>query len=177
MEVVLVSFRCFLGEVFVEWVQRSRWYREGVKESGEIGAGRLRVQYSTRRFIVERRREYIIRKTAEIRQGVCDVPLIGRHHTCAADGSLCSSGARGGAHGDGAWERLGLASSSASRNVAALSGLHWMKKPGLGLVELVTDPMALHKKQVRLTVKGKRLVEQLLTIMEGGNHEGNSDGK
>ncbi len=61
----------------------------------------------------------------------------------------------------------GLAQSSASRNVAALSEWHWLKKPGLGLVKLEVDPMELRKKLVTLTPKGKKLVEQLTGLVEG----------
>jgi DNA-binding MarR family transcriptional regulator len=62
-------------------------------------------------------------------------------------------------------DRCGLAGSSASRNVAALSDWHWLKKPGLGLVVIETDRMDLRKKTVRLTPKGKALIDQLVNVV------------
>lgn len=62
-------------------------------------------------------------------------------------------------------DKCGLAPSSASRNVAALSNWHWLKKPGLGLLETQDDPQDLRKKTVRLTPKGKTLVKQLVEIV------------
>jgi DNA-binding MarR family transcriptional regulator len=60
---------------------------------------------------------------------------------------------------------LGISQSSASRNVSALSAWHYRKKAGLGLVETVVDPMELRKKNVILTAKGKRLLEQITNIL------------
>jgi len=65
--------------------------------------------------------------------------------------------------------KCGLADSSASRNVAALSDWHWLKRPGLGLVEVRSDRMDVWKKTVWLTPKGKKLAEQLVAIL-GGDH-------
>ena len=61
-------------------------------------------------------------------------------------------------------EKAGIAPSSASRNVAALSDWHWLKKPGLGVVETQDDPQDMRKKTVKLTAKGKKLVNQLVDI-------------
>ena len=63
-------------------------------------------------------------------------------------------------------DKCGLAGSSASRNVAALSDWHWLKKPGLGLVQTVSDPMDMRRKTVRLTAKGKQLSEQLVGVIK-----------
>ncbi len=68
-------------------------------------------------------------------------------------------------------DRVGLASSSASRNVAALSGQHWLKKPGLGLVETQTDPQDLRRKTIRLTAKGRQLKDQIIAVLNGGKYE------
>jgi DNA-binding MarR family transcriptional regulator len=59
----------------------------------------------------------------------------------------------------------GLAGSSASRNVAALSEWHWLKRPGLGLVVAECDPMDTRRKIIRLTAKGERVVAQWVAIM------------
>jgi DNA-binding MarR family transcriptional regulator len=63
---------------------------------------------------------------------------------------------------------LGLAQSSASRNVSSLSDWDWEKRPGLDLVETKVDPLELRKKQVVLTSKGRRLVEQIESIFREG---------
>lgn len=53
-------------------------------------------------------------------------------------------------------DRSGLSQSSASRNVAALSERHWLKRPGLDLVKLESDPQDIRKKLCTLTGKGAR---------------------
>ena len=69
-------------------------------------------------------------------------------------------------------EKVRIVQSSASRNVAALVDQHWLKtmfgqmKSCPGLVEIRTDPMELRKKQVFLTPKGKRLIEELQNMIE-----------
>lgn len=63
-------------------------------------------------------------------------------------------------------EELGVAQSTASRNVQYLSDLHWKKKPGLGLVETTTDTYDSRMKLVRLTPKGKRVADAITEIME-----------
>jgi DNA-binding MarR family transcriptional regulator len=70
-------------------------------------------------------------------------------------------------------KRVGLQSSSASRNVAALSKWHWLKKPGLELLDTVPDPMEMRRKIVALTPKGRRLAEQIIGALEGGSHANN----
>jgi DNA-binding MarR family transcriptional regulator len=67
--------------------------------------------------------------------------------------------------------KVGIAQSSASRNVAALSDWHWLKKPGLGLVVTDLDPMDQRKKFVRLTPKGQKLVDNIVTIMKVGGQQ------
>lgn len=59
-------------------------------------------------------------------------------------------------------EKTGLALSSTSRNVAAMSDWHWLKRPGLGILEKGTDRMDLTKRTVTLSPKGEKLVEQLI---------------
>lgn len=61
--------------------------------------------------------------------------------------------------------QMGLASSSTSRNVAALSAHHRLGKPGMNLVENYFDPLDGRYKRVRLTAKGRQLkarIEHLL---------------
>ena len=65
-------------------------------------------------------------------------------------------------------ERVGIAQSSASRNVATLSDWDYTKKTGLKLVEYRTDPMNLSTKTVHLSNKGGKLVDEILTALKGG---------
>ena len=58
-------------------------------------------------------------------------------------------------------ERLGIAQSSASRNVAALSRWRGTGKPGHGLVLSREDPRERRRKVVTLTAGGRALVEEL----------------
>lgn len=60
--------------------------------------------------------------------------------------------------------RLGIAQSSASRNVAALSRWHSFGKPGHDLVVAEEDPRERRRKLVRLTEKGHALIEELRAL-------------
>lgn len=62
-------------------------------------------------------------------------------------------------------ERLGIAQASASRNVAALSDWHRNKKPGHGLIEARPDPFEMRRKILRLTPKGKRVLDSVWAIL------------
>ncbi|HLZ66230.1 MAG TPA: MarR family transcriptional regulator [Aliidongia sp.] len=64
-------------------------------------------------------------------------------------------------------QHLGIAQSSASRNIAALSKWHSFGKAGHDLVEAHEDPRERRRKLVQLTPKGKRLVKILEAIMGG----------
>ena len=64
-------------------------------------------------------------------------------------------------------EALGQSQSSSSRNVAALSEWHWLKRPGAGLVKSEADPYEMRRKVITLLPKGKRVAEALVNIMEG----------
>ncbi|MEM7444597.1 MAG: MarR family winged helix-turn-helix transcriptional regulator [Pseudomonadota bacterium] len=66
-------------------------------------------------------------------------------------------------------ERLGIAQSSASRNVAALSEWHSFRKPGHNLVQAKEDPRERRRKIVSLTRKGKALLVRLEAVMDGGD--------
>jgi DNA-binding MarR family transcriptional regulator len=59
-------------------------------------------------------------------------------------------------------EAADMSYASASRNVAALSDWHRLRRPGLGLVEATEDPMERRRKRVVLTTKGKRTLSRLL---------------
>lgn len=60
---------------------------------------------------------------------------------------------------------LGLAQSTTSRNVAALSKWHRLRKPGLNLVDAKEDFYERRRKLVTLTPRGRKLRDELLTIM------------
>jgi DNA-binding MarR family transcriptional regulator len=64
-------------------------------------------------------------------------------------------------------QHLGIAQSSASRNIAALSKWHSFGKAGHDLVEAHEDPRERRRKLVQLTPKGQRLVKILEAIMGG----------
>ena len=54
-----------------------------------------------------------------------------------------------------------------SRNIADLSALTTKKEVGPGLLELRVDPMNLRAKQIYLTRKGVRFVQQWLAVTSG----------
>lgn len=58
-------------------------------------------------------------------------------------------------------QKVGIASSSASRNVAALGEWHRLQKPGLGLVETLTNYRDRRRKPVVLTKKGRNLIGEI----------------
>jgi len=64
-------------------------------------------------------------------------------------------------------ERLGIAQSSASRNVAALSEWHSFRKPGHNLIKAKEDPRERRRKIVTPTKKGEALLTRLEAIMNG----------
>lgn len=57
---------------------------------------------------------------------------------------------------------LDMATSTASRNIAALSEVHRLGKPGLGLVAWTDDPFDRRVKRLCLSVKGKHFVASLI---------------
>lgn len=71
-------------------------------------------------------------------------------------------------------QRLHLAQSSCSRNVAALSKWHRLGRPGLDLLVATEDPAERRRKIVRLTTRGERFIETLQRKVEaaqkGGRH-------
>jgi DNA-binding MarR family transcriptional regulator len=62
-------------------------------------------------------------------------------------------------------ERLGIAQSSASRNVAALSRWRSFGKPGHDLVQAVEDPQERRRKVVTLTGTGRALAQELRALL------------
>ena len=62
-------------------------------------------------------------------------------------------------------ERLGIAQSSASRNVAALSRWHSFGKAGLDLVQAQEDPRERRRKIVTLTDTGRAFLDELRAIV------------
>ena len=67
-------------------------------------------------------------------------------------------------------ERLGIAQSSASRNVAALSRWHSFGKAGLNLVQAQEDPRERRRKIVTLTDTGRAFLEELRAIVKPTVH-------
>lgn len=55
----------------------------------------------------------------------------------------------------------GLSHASVSRNIAALSEYHRLGKPGLNLVEAVTDPRETRRRLIYLTTQGKSLLTKM----------------
>ena len=63
-------------------------------------------------------------------------------------------------------ERLGIAQSSASRNVAALSKWHSFGKAGHDLVQAEEDPRERRRKIITLTDRGRGLAAQLSSLIQ-----------
>lgn len=63
-------------------------------------------------------------------------------------------------------ERLGIAQSSASRNVAALSKWHSFGKAGHDLVQAEEDPRERRRKIITLTDRGRELAAQLSDLIQ-----------
>ncbi len=64
-------------------------------------------------------------------------------------------------------QRLGIAQSSASRNIAALSKWHSFGKAGHDLVEAHEDPRERRRKIVNLTARGHHLIAVLRALVAG----------
>lgn len=69
-------------------------------------------------------------------------------------------------------ERLGITSASASRNVAALSKWHRHGKMGHDLVEAYENPERRIEKFIRLTPKGKRVLQTIEELINVNNKTG-----
>lgn len=63
-------------------------------------------------------------------------------------------------------EATGLAQSSCSRNIAALSKWHRLGKEGYDLVEAVDDPRERRRKIIYLTQKGHKVVNRIMQTIE-----------
>ena len=63
-------------------------------------------------------------------------------------------------------KQTGLAQSSLSRNVARLGNGETMDDPGPKLLESYEDPAYRRRKLVRLTARGRKLADELSTILE-----------
>ena len=61
--------------------------------------------------------------------------------------------------------RLGVSQATMSRNVAALSKVHRLNRPGLDLIEATEDPLERRRKIVNLTPKGERVKQALLKVL------------
>jgi DNA-binding MarR family transcriptional regulator len=61
---------------------------------------------------------------------------------------------------------LGVAQSTMSRNVSALSKVHRSGRPGLDLVRRDPDPYERRRVVVTLTPRGKKFLTGLLSILE-----------
>lgn len=72
-------------------------------------------------------------------------------------------------------EHLGIAQSSASRNVAALSKWHSFGKEGHDLVQAEEDPRERRRKIVTLTPKGRALALRLADLIGGDGSNGGRD--
>nr|WP_273545330.1 MarR family winged helix-turn-helix transcriptional regulator [Sinorhizobium medicae] len=64
-------------------------------------------------------------------------------------------------------QATGLASSSVSRNVAALGETHRGGQPGHNLLRSYEDAMDRRTKRVELTAKGQRVYATLVSILGG----------
>lgn len=62
-------------------------------------------------------------------------------------------------------DSLGMASSTSSRNLTALSTLHRLGKPGLGLIEWVDSSEDRRQKLLYLSPKGRNFVADVLRII------------
>ena len=64
-------------------------------------------------------------------------------------------------------EALCLTTASASRNTDWLSHTHRLNKPGLGLIIKEVDPTNKRRLQLRLSAKGKRLIQSIKDDLYG----------
>ena len=62
-------------------------------------------------------------------------------------------------------QALQLSTAAASRITDHLSAQHWLKKPGLDLVQKVRDPSNGRRLELHLTRKGELLAQQLKEVI------------
>lgn len=63
-------------------------------------------------------------------------------------------------------EVTGISQSSTSRNVKALGEVHRLNKPGLDLIEGVSDPNDSRSKLLFLTIKGRAIARQIISQID-----------
>jgi DNA-binding MarR family transcriptional regulator len=64
-------------------------------------------------------------------------------------------------------EALNMTTASASRNTDWLSRTHRLNKPGLDLIIKETDPTNKRRQQLRLSAKGKRIIQSIKDDLYG----------
>lgn len=69
-------------------------------------------------------------------------------------------------------EDLGMTTGSSSRNTDWLSGLNRLRKPGLGLIIKEEDPVDGRRQQLRLSPKGRQLIQQIKEDLYGPKNPG-----
>jgi DNA-binding MarR family transcriptional regulator len=62
---------------------------------------------------------------------------------------------------------VGMSQSSCSRNVAALSKWHRLRKPGADMIEAIEDPRERRRKIIYLTTRGRTAVKRSLEHLTG----------
>lgn len=67
---------------------------------------------------------------------------------------------------------LAFSTASGSRNTDWLSEFHRLNKPGLGLITKYRDPTNRRRQILKLTPKGRILVQQLKNILYADSHVG-----
>lgn len=70
-------------------------------------------------------------------------------------------------HKQGLEDDLGMTTASSSRNTDWLSDFHRLRKPGLGLIIKEDDPSNGRRQQLKLSPKGRQLIQQIKEDLYG----------
>jgi DNA-binding MarR family transcriptional regulator len=65
-------------------------------------------------------------------------------------------------------DRLGMAHSTASRQVFTLSKVKTFNQPGYGLVESIENPRNRRERNIHLTSQGERFLNSIKSLLKGG---------
>ena len=100
------------------------------------------------------------------------VRILDRQFPAQVLASLLYIAAHENCHKQALEEDLGITTASSSRNTDWLSDYHRLRKAGLGLIIKEDDPGNGRRQQLRLSPKGRRLIQQIKEDLYGPQNTG-----
>jgi DNA-binding MarR family transcriptional regulator len=100
------------------------------------------------------------------------IRILDRQFPAQVLSSLLYIAAHDNCHKQALEEDLDITTASSSRNTDWLSDYHRLRKPGLGLIIKEEDPGNGRRQQLKLSPKGRRLIQQIKEDLYGPKDSG-----